>query len=203
MDDAELQRRKDLCTATIERIARDVPAQRPAPSIRYVDKLSAHGRFVAGKNEIQIGIVGDLGDPAFDDSMIEALAAHEMGHWADPTLDATMRRSQIVCNTPFAIGVLIGLAVIIHAALTANADQVYTAVASIVVGVMLQVMFSPFFDWKGEFFADRFAAVHTSPDKVVALLARFGTRWMWIPTPTHPSRAQRVRAVIRTPVSTD
>ena len=203
MDDAELQRRKDLCTATIERIARDVPAQRPAPSIRYVDKLSAHGRFVAGKNEIQIGIVGDLGDPAFDDGMIEALAAHEMGHWADPTLDATMRRSQIVCNTPFVVGVLAGLAIALHAAITTNADQVYAAVAALVFGVMLQVMFSPFFDWKGEFFADRFAAAQTSPDKVVALLARFGTRWMWIPTPTHPSRAQRVRAVIRTPVPTD
>ncbi|MCW2093452.1 UNVERIFIED_ORG: hypothetical protein M2328_006805 [Rhodococcus erythropolis] len=203
MDDAELQRRKDLCTATIERIARDVPAQRPAPSIRYVDKLSAHGRFVAGKNEIQIGIVGDLGDPAFDDSMIVALAAHEMGHWADPTLDATMRRSQIICNAPFVLGVLTGLAIALHAAITTNADQVYAALAALVFGVMLQVTLSPLFDWKGEFFADRFAAVHTSPDKVVALLTRFGTRWMWIPTPTHPSRAQRVRAVMGMAVPLD
>ncbi|MDV6278380.1 hypothetical protein R3Q06_33665, partial [Rhodococcus erythropolis] len=97
------------------------------------------------------------------------------------------------CNTPFVVGVLAGLAIAVHAA---NADQVYAAVAAIVVGVMLQVTLSPFFDWKGEFFADRFAAIQTSPEKVVALLTRFGTRWTWIPTPTHPSRARRVSRLL-------
>src|SRR3546814_762822 len=137
MDDAELQRRKDLCTATIERIARDVPAQRPAPSIRYVDKLSAHGRFVAGKNEIQTGIVGDLGDPAFDDGMIEALAAHEMGHWADPDLDTAMFRSRIVCLPVLALGFLVPLGLVVRALVTGDATNlVVYALVALTVGIV-------------------------------------------------------------------
>src|SRR3546814_12113327 len=60
-------------------------------------KEKGHGRFTPRINEVKIGVAGVLDDPAMTDGMIEALVAHEMGHWADPDLDSAMFRSRIVC----------------------------------------------------------------------------------------------------------
>lgn len=197
MDAAELQRRKELCTATLDRLGRVTPPSlRPAPRLRFVAKVKGHARFTPRINEVKIGVAGVLDDPAMTDGMIEALVAHEMGHWADPDLDAAMFRSQIVCLPVLALGFLVPLGLVVRALVTGDATNlVVYALVALTVGIVGSCALSPFFDWRGEYFADRFAAESTSAAKVISLMKHFLAQGSRLPSPTHPSRARRIRRI--------
>jgi hypothetical protein len=203
MDAAELQRRKDLCAATLDRLGRVTPPSlRPPPRLRFVAKEKGHGRFTPRINEVKIGVAGVLDDPAMTDGMIEALVAHEMGHWADPDLDAAMFHSRIVCLPVLALGFLIPIGLAVRALATGDATNlvVYSVVA-LMVGIVGAHALSPFFEWRGEYFADRFAAESTSAEKVISLMKHFLAQGSRFSSHSHPSRARRIRRIERNAIS--
>lgn len=197
MDAAELQRRQDLCAATLDRLGRIAPPSlRPPPRLRFVAKEEGHARFTPRINEVKIGVAGVLDDPAMTDNMIEALVAHEMGHWADPDLDAAMFRSRIVCLPILALGFLIPLGLIVRALLTGDATNlVVHALVALAVGVVGAYALTPLFQWRGEYFADRFAAESTSTEKVISLMKHFRAQGSRFSSHSHPSRDRRIRRI--------
>lgn len=197
MDAGELQRRKDLCAATLDRLGRITPPSlRPPPRLRFVAKEKGHGRFTPRINEVKIGVAGVLDDPAMTDGMIEALVAHEMGHWADPDLDSAMFRSRIVCLPVLALGFLVPIALGVRALLTGDATNLVAyALLALMVGIVGAHALSPFFEWRGEYFADRFAVESTSAEKVIALMKHFRAQGSRFPSHSHPSRDQRIRRI--------
>lgn len=198
MDDAELQRRKDLCAAKIDRISRTRPSSRPAPRLRFVAKHQSHARFNHRLNEIKVAVAGVLDDPAMTDGMIEAMVAHEMGHWADPDLATSIKRSVIVTYSCIALGLIVAIAIAVRTGHVDNATILPIVIAG-GAGYGLSIALSPFLQWKGEYSADRFAAESTSPDTIISLMEHFRaqeSRYAPLSTfATHPSRTRRIRRI--------
>lgn len=198
MDDAELQRRKDLCAAKVDRISRATPSSRPAPRLRFVAKQQSHARYNHRLNEVKVAAAGVLDDPAMTDGMIEAVVAHEMGHWADPESAASIKRSVIVTYSCIGLGVLIAIGIAVGTGVVDN-NTLMLMFLAVGAGYGCSIALSPFLHWKDEYFADRFAAESTSPDTVVSLMKHFRAQESrFAPLFTfanHPSRTRRIRRI--------
>ncbi|ORI21826.1 hypothetical protein BH686_04325 [Rhodococcus erythropolis] len=139
-------------------------------------------------------MAGVLDDPALTDGMIEAVVAHEMGHWADPESATSIRRSVIVTFSCAGLGVLGAIGIAVGTNVVNNGTLMLMFLA-IVVGFGCSLALSPIMQWKDEYFADRFAAEATSADTVISLMRHFQAQETRSLAIEHPSRARRIRRI--------
>lgn len=184
-----VQRRQQRCRQLIDDISVRTPAPRSRPDVVFIDKPSgaSRGRFWWRHNRITLVIPGFLDDPSIPDDAIDAIVAHEMGHWADPDVAAESRRA-----------VLVGVPILMAGAALVLASLLLSPIPSVVAALSAALAFVAAFyamarfSWPGEERADRFAVEQVGAEAVVSMLDGTPKKAARGVSPTHPSVRRRV-----------
>lgn len=186
-----VQRRQQRCQDLVSDISSRTHGPWSPPDVEFTDKAGAsRGNFSWRKNRLTVVVPGFLDDPATLDESIDAVVAHEMGHWADPYLVRDSHRA-IWSGPPLIFAAAASLLLTLFLPPLPSLVAALSTIATTVAGVYLMARFS----WPGEERADRFAVDHVGIDAVVAMLENPPKKAARGVTPTHPSMRRRIRLV--------
>lgn len=183
-----VQRRQQRCLQLIADISDRTPAPRRRPDVVFLERTSgpSRGRFSWRHDRITLVIPGFLDDPSLPDDAIDAVVAHEMGHWADPDVAAESRRAVVV-----GIPILMAGAALLLASLLLSPIPSAVAILAGAVACVAAFYAMACFSWPGEERADRFAVEQVGAEAVVAMLESTPKKAARGISPTHPSVRRR------------
>lgn len=187
-------RRQLRCRELVSDISSQRQGPRPRPNVVFVDKAdgATRGRFSWRHNRVTVVIPGFLDDPTIPEGTVDAVVAHEMGHWADPDVARQSYRA-----------VAIGVPLLMLSATLLIAQLLLSPPASLAAALSAVAMCAAafyairYFSWPSEERADRFAVDWVGADAVVSMLERPLKKAARGSTPTHPSVRRRRRLVQR------
>ncbi|WP_179220101.1 M48 family metalloprotease [Rhodococcus sp. NCIMB 12038] len=184
-----MQRRQQRCRELVSDISSRIHGPWTPPDVVFVDKAgSTRGGFSWRHNRVTVVVPGFLDDSATLDDSIDAVIAHEMGHWADPDVVTEARRA-VMAGVPLLAVSAVLLVVSLLLPPLPSAAAALSAIVTLVAALWVIARLS----WPGEERADRFAVDQVGIDAVVAMLENPPKKAARGATPTHPSMRHRIR----------
>lgn len=191
--DQLLAARRELVHRTVAESVEKLGGHLPPPDVDFGRTAGPDGRFVLKHNRVEIRGEGFLDDPSVSVARIRATVAHEVGHWADPTMASVARRTTIMLTVIGALLIAAATGVVVMSVASGQprgvAPLLVTLLASVLVGVVLMARWC----WPQEYFADRAATQVAGAEAVIEMVDAIPHRG---PSPTHPRPRDRRKRLV-------